>query len=323
MNRYSLFLLLLLLGPRHAHSAPKLVCDQPKVDLGEAETGSKVNHTYQLRNDGDEPLVIENVKAGCGCTTTQLAKNTLAPGETVALQTVLDLTMRRGLQIKHVDIFSNDGGKTNTMMRVEMEVKATDPFRLDPETHPLGQIAAGKSIERRTRISRVDGGTFQIKGVRASQNNSTSRWDVIEAGKVYELITTLKTEGKTGHLFENVLVDIDHPKLPFLSVQFVASLSAPYQFAPAQIQLSPGPGVLSQTVTVRAGQVANFKITGAEWPDSSVKISILDPLRIGQQVRVAGIKPDPAWHGKHLRLTTDNADFPEILIPIVVEGAKP
>jgi hypothetical protein len=322
MKHHALFTLILIC-PLFSRAVPKLVCDQPKVDLGEAETGSKVNHTYQLRNDGDEPLVIENVKAGCGCTTTQLAKNTLSPGETVALQTVLDLTMRRGLQVKHVDVFSNDGGKTNSTMRLEMEVMATDPFRLDPETHPLGQIAAGKPIERRTRISRVDGGTFQIKGVRPSQNNSTSRWEVIEAGKVYELITTLKTEGKTGHLFENVLVDIDHPKLPFLSVQFVASLSAPYQFAPAQIQLSPGPGVLSQTVTVRAGLVTKFNITGAEWPDSSVKISILEPLRIGQQVRVAGIKPDPSWHGKHLRLTTDNADFPEILIPIVVEGVQP
>ncbi|MFO1530345.1 MAG: DUF1573 domain-containing protein [Kiritimatiellia bacterium] len=322
MNRLP-FLLSCLMAAPAAFAVPKLTCDEPKAELGKAETGTKVTHVFNLTNAGDEPLAIESVKPGCGCTTTQLPKNVIAPGETVGLQTVLDLTMRRGDQIKHVDVFSNDGGKTNTPFRLEMSVFATDPFRVDPETHSLGQLAAGKPIERRTRISRVDGQTFHIRGARATQNNSTSRWEVVEEGKVYDLITTLPTEGKMGHLFENVMVDIDHPTLPFLSVQFVASLSSPYQFAPQEITLSPGPGTLSQTVTVRSGQVVDFRIVKAEWPDDSVKIDILEPLRLGQQVRISGIKPNPAWNGKFLVIRTDQAAYPEVRIPIRVEGVAP
>lgn len=52
------------------------------VDLGTVKQGNPVTGTFTLTNIGTEPLIIENVTPGCGCTKSDYTKEPIMPGKT-------------------------------------------------------------------------------------------------------------------------------------------------------------------------------------------------------------------------------------------------
>lgn len=51
-------------------AAPMISVDSTDIDAGVVYegTGKSVKHTFTLKNTGDKPLVVERVRASCGCT---------------------------------------------------------------------------------------------------------------------------------------------------------------------------------------------------------------------------------------------------------------
>ncbi|MBI2731719.1 MAG: DUF1573 domain-containing protein [Sphingobacteriales bacterium] len=52
------------------------------VDLGTVKQGNPVTGTFTLTNIGAEPLIIESVTPGCGCTKSDYTKEPIMPGKT-------------------------------------------------------------------------------------------------------------------------------------------------------------------------------------------------------------------------------------------------
>lgn len=52
------------------------------VDLGTVKQGNPVTGTFTLTNISNEPLIIENVTPGCGCTKSDYTKEPILPGKT-------------------------------------------------------------------------------------------------------------------------------------------------------------------------------------------------------------------------------------------------
>ena len=81
-----------------------------------------VAHTsYGFVNAGDKPITITDVRAGCGCTTPSLAKNTYAPGERGELKLVFDPRNREGLYRASVSVSSNDASTTTLQFVADIE----------------------------------------------------------------------------------------------------------------------------------------------------------------------------------------------------------
>jgi len=99
---------ILILGLAAA-AAPEIHVDLETYDFGTVIEGFAVEHTFVLSNVGDETLTINRVYAGCGCTTTTLATDELAPGESVELHAVVSTNGFGGRTIsKPVYVYSND-----------------------------------------------------------------------------------------------------------------------------------------------------------------------------------------------------------------------
>ncbi len=50
-------------------------------DFGANPQGTPVSHSFIFKNIGNEPLVLQNVKASCGCTTPYWPKEPILPGQ--------------------------------------------------------------------------------------------------------------------------------------------------------------------------------------------------------------------------------------------------
>ena len=55
--------------------------DSSYQDLGKVKSGQTVEVTYRFKNSGDQPLIVSNVSAGCGCTVAEKPEEPIAPGK--------------------------------------------------------------------------------------------------------------------------------------------------------------------------------------------------------------------------------------------------
>jgi hypothetical protein len=62
-------------------NAPIAKWDKTVVDFGEIPQNVPKTAEFKLTNDGKEPLIIQSVKASCGCTTPEYSKKPILPGK--------------------------------------------------------------------------------------------------------------------------------------------------------------------------------------------------------------------------------------------------
>ncbi len=77
-------------------------------DLGVIPTDNQVSSTFKIYNMGGKPLVIDDVKASCGCTVVNLVKDIIAPGDFTELKVALDTSIKLGRVEKKILVYSND-----------------------------------------------------------------------------------------------------------------------------------------------------------------------------------------------------------------------
>ena len=89
--------------------APRAYVAEPEYDFGVAIEGDEVEHAFLIENQGDDPLQIIDVRAGCGCTATTLSTSTIAPGKSIRLGVTLSTSGYGGSRVsKDVHVTTND-----------------------------------------------------------------------------------------------------------------------------------------------------------------------------------------------------------------------
>ena len=101
-------LVVLMVAGAVAVAAPTISADAEVYNFGSVIEGFAVSHTFVLTNVGDEVLEISKVRVTCGCTATELARDRLAPGESVDLGVIVNTTGFSGTLSKTIYVYSND-----------------------------------------------------------------------------------------------------------------------------------------------------------------------------------------------------------------------
>jgi len=89
--------------------------DNEVFDFGEVIEGEKAEHEFTFTNSGSEPIIIEKVKASCGCTTPQWPKTPIAPGEQAMIKAIYNSKGRPGKFNKAIRITSNASEPTKVL----------------------------------------------------------------------------------------------------------------------------------------------------------------------------------------------------------------
>lgn len=105
-----------------ALGAPIIQVDNAVYDFGSTFEGIAVDHTFVIRNTGDETLEISGVRASCGCTATELATTSIAPGESVDLEVLVNTTGFGGTISKSITVTSNDPAMAILSLRIMGQV---------------------------------------------------------------------------------------------------------------------------------------------------------------------------------------------------------
>ena len=76
-------------------------------DFGQVREGDKVAHVFEVLNTGKSPLIIQNVRAACGCTVPKYEKTPIRPGRKGTIEVAFDTKGRPGAQRKSVMVVTN------------------------------------------------------------------------------------------------------------------------------------------------------------------------------------------------------------------------
>lgn len=86
--------------------------DPVTQELGKAQEGQVLEISWRFKNTGDAPLIVSDVKAGCGCTVAEKPQQPVAPGEEGIIKAKFDTKGQLYTQHKNVYVRANNTNKT-------------------------------------------------------------------------------------------------------------------------------------------------------------------------------------------------------------------
>lgn len=90
-------------------------------DYGTIKNGADGTCTFEFKNTGNAPLIIQDAKASCGCTVPDWPKTPIAPGETATITVKYD-TKKSGVINKEVKVISNASNEPIAILRIKGNV---------------------------------------------------------------------------------------------------------------------------------------------------------------------------------------------------------
>lgn len=89
----------------------KIEFDKLSHDFGTIkEDGGKASYDFRFMNTGNSPLIINHVRASCGCTTPEWTRKPIPPGSEGLIKVRYDPKRRPGKFSKRISVSSNAGG---------------------------------------------------------------------------------------------------------------------------------------------------------------------------------------------------------------------
>ena len=122
---------------------PQIQFDQTTYNAGLVLEGEQVEFTYSFTNTGKSDLVIESVKASCGCTASAPKDKVIKPGESSEIVAKFNSKGRQGKQNKSITVRTNDPDNGTIMLRLNVEVER-NPFHVES----VGPAATGSLNNR-------------------------------------------------------------------------------------------------------------------------------------------------------------------------------
>lgn len=96
----------------NAQGKPAIEFDEIVHDYGTfPEENGKVTCQFKFKNTGDADLILQKVRASCGCTTPNWTKTPVKPGETGTIDVTYNASGRPGAFTKTITVTSNAGEK--------------------------------------------------------------------------------------------------------------------------------------------------------------------------------------------------------------------
>ena len=107
--------------------------------------GGDGNCEFTFTNEGNEPLILQNVKASCGCTTPSYTQKPVMPGQTGTIK-VHSNTNNVGAFSKTVTVTSNAVDNPRVVLRIKGNVKQ-DPAQQQAAPQPAVKERPAKAKE--------------------------------------------------------------------------------------------------------------------------------------------------------------------------------
>ena len=220
--------------------------EEETFDFGDIkEENGSVSHKFVFTNDGDAPLIIQGVRASCGCTTPAWTKDPVPPGEKGFVTAKYNPKNRPGSFRKSLTITSNaDPSSKVIYIKGMVETKprtAADLYRFKIgdlrfryQTMNMGKVTTEKPLTRSFDVYNDGEKEITFKGeVQKPEHVSIGfQPDVLSPKTKGKLVVTYngKMKNDYGYVSDPVKIFTDEDKNAEKSLRIIATIEE--HFAP-------------------------------------------------------------------------------------------
>ena len=311
-----------------AYAGPAIMSPAPVFDFGEVDNSEKVVHDFVVKNVGDAPLEISNVKTSCGCTVAKLEVNTLQPGEETKISATLKLKGKQGHQTKKITVFSNDPKTPSYYLEFKGVAMAT--IMLEPKLLNMGRIMDNEAHTQTITVkSMKEGHSFNIEKVIVPDTAPfTTSTEEVVPGKEYRITATTKPNLAAGTLNGRITIMTDDPSRRALNVSVYGHVIGELQVRPDVVTIRSSSDAnarkASQYLQVLPGRTREFELLKIIAPPiEGMTAELIKRKDNDYHIKLTGMPIDNSLKGKELIVATNLPQKPEIRIPFKVIPARP
>lgn len=250
-SRQSLFSLLHLLTALvvcAGSASAEVCCEQPVFDFGSKYSTEKVTHTYVLKNTGDHPISIVQVKPNCGCMIAAVSTHSIAPEQQAEICVEMSLTGRDGPQLKRILVETNDPAQPRTTL--SMKGTAIDLVSATPAMLMGVRLKKGQ-LERRIVLTSKESYPLEIEVVNTENKRITT--NVLPGSSDQEKILSINidTESDQTTISGRIQLKTNVKMRPELTIPYRLSCNEKPFKLPSRIkqpsdQLLPPPAIIPE-----------------------------------------------------------------------------
>lgn len=143
----------------------KIRFEQMEHQYGTIAKGANGDCEFTFWNDGNEPLILQNVKASCGCTTPSYTQKPVMPGQSGTIKVHYNTNNVGGFS-KTVTVTSNAVDNPRVVLRIKGNVKQdaeaeAKPVAPQPKAAPKASELKGAPVEKAAEPVKAE--SVQIK----------------------------------------------------------------------------------------------------------------------------------------------------------------
>lgn len=314
-----LTLLLCLAATNIAAAAPRIACDSPVYDFGTAEDRDFVEHFFEIRNAGDEPLRIGNLRACCGASAT-ISTNNLAPGSNAVFSVKLSLGGRKGAQKKSFYIASNDPAEP--YRQIILTGTVVPSLDIEPRAVNFGMVAHDARESRAISIQVASNAALSVTGVVCAAAQFAVQTRSVTNGGDWEVVVSTVPPLPMGVSRGVVTVLAAGDRAPRVDIPLIATVASDIVLVPSEIMVAavndsaPAPLTRYAALWSRTGKA--FRILTVHVPEPGIQAGYEPMGSNGYRVTVGNILPFEDLGGKDLVILTDHPQVPKVVIPFKV-----
>jgi hypothetical protein len=203
-------------------SRARIFLPDTKWDFGYVPKGGSVTHTFQVKNIGEDTLIIVRVRPGCGCTSVPLSKDRLAPNETANLEVIFDSEkIKEGKTSKSIQIISTDPTKPFQDLSFTARVgELNSVVKLTPEEVFFDTVHGEKTVERSLTVENISQETLYVELVDSPKDfvDLNIQKNSLKPGEKTEITLGLKKDAPQGSFRTSFTIDFQNSNMVRITV---------------------------------------------------------------------------------------------------------
>jgi hypothetical protein len=217
------YLLAILVSPLIGQ--PKLSFVESSVlDAGKIyQTGNPLIKIFLIKNIGNKPLQIYQVRTSCGCTAALISDSVIAPNKIARLRVEFNPTGYIGEVTKYIYISSND--PSAQLSTATLKVYVAYALQPTPAYIMFGNPRVGKLDSTFVTLSNTSDETIKIEKVDTDSPYLSTKIGktILEPGKFTDLEIYILPK-QQGPLTGNVLIKTNSKDQPILQIKYYAGV---------------------------------------------------------------------------------------------------
>ena len=291
------------------------MADSKLYDFGEALGGSKIRHTFKLKNAGNQPLKIVNVEQSCACTATIVSRDEIAPDAFGSIEAVLSVPSENTSVEESINVYTNDP----VQGRIAFTLKGTAfvPITTFPNRLRIGSVQHKTSITRSLTIHQK--GKTTILGVRTDAEYLKAILAPAKVASVARVELTLLDSAPVGLFHHNLLIDYRYEgKETTHNVPVFGDILGEFTVSPKHLffGLVKAEGAITKTAQISSISKKPFEITSVESSSAYLSATVnLQPHQMGYQLNATVLPQAPAGElSGEILMKTNSAIQPTIRV---------